>query len=356
MILKRVDELKGDERLAKAVMTWNYQIILPEGTVLKKEYIDKILGFGILHVYVEDEDTGLAKLTSLQSKIRKTARKKVEEILERHTYRNNEELKELSKTADNIISDIVEEKEIVSRMLEIEERSADIYEHCINVCAFSVITALKMGIAGENIHDIGVGCLLHEIGLRYITVDYNGRDLEDFTKLEKAEYKKHPVYGFSALKEEEWIRELSKVIVLYHHEKMNGTGYPLKTEDVPLECRIVNVCDTFDEMICGIGYEQQKVHHAVEYLEKNKGTMFDEKAVDVFLGFIAKYPAGTYVLTNEGETAVVVGQNAGYRDRPIIRMIRDKDGKAVKKEVLKNLMEKPTIEIEKVLDEGGRYD
>ena len=72
--------------------------------------------------------------------------------------------------------------------------------------------------------------------------------------------------------------------------------------------------------------------------------------MDVFLGFTAVYPSGTHVLTNEGETAIVLSQNKDFKDRPVIRIIKDKDGKEVKGEVIKDLVKVHNIFIEKILD------
>jgi HD-GYP domain-containing protein (c-di-GMP phosphodiesterase class II) len=165
-----------------------------------------------------------------------------------------------------------------------------------------------------------------------------------------SDYKKHPIYGYSSLKDEEWISELSKKIILYHHERMDGSGFPLQTKDIPFECMIVNVCDAFDEMICGIACRQYKVHEAIEFFRSFKSTKFNEKIVDTFLEFTAVYPAGTKVITNEGELAVVVSQNKDFQDRPIIRIIKDKNGNDVEGEVLKNLVLIHNLFIEKVVD------
>ena len=161
---------------------------------------------------------------------------------------------------------------------------------------------------------------------------------------------KHPVYGYSSLKDEGWISELSKSIILYHHERLDGSGFPLHTKDIPFECRIVNVCDAFDEMICGITCKRVKIYQAIEYLKNFRGKLFDEKIVDAFLKFTAVYPAGTKVLTNEGETAVVLAQNKDFQDRPVIRIIKDKNGNVVTKEVIKDLVKVHNIFIEKIMD------
>ena len=349
MKLKKLSELKKNEILGKDIITWDYQIILPAGAEIKEEYIQKLKNLGIEEVYIKEEES-TDEIVILKTETGEAIRKKVKDILERHTYQNSSELANLSSAADNIISNILEEDRVVEKIFDIKERSADIYEHSISICSLAIITALKLGLEISKIHDIGVGCLLHDIGLRYTTVNYSNRALYTLDKQEMIEYKKHPIYGYSVLKNEEWLSDLSKAIILYHHERMDGSGFPLKTKEIPFECRIVNVCDTFDEMICGIGYERVKVYEAIEYLKQLKGIIFDKRVVDIFLEFTAVYPAGSHVLTNEGERAVVLRQNKNFQDRPVIRIIRDKNGKDVKEEVIKDLVKIHSVFIEKVID------
>lgn len=350
MILKKIEELKGNEVLARALMTWDYQIILPEGAVLRAEYMDKLRDLGILEVYVREQETKAQNIAILKSEIEDTVKEKVKDILERHTYQHNQELVELSKTADNIISNILEEEQVIEQVFDIKERSSDIYEHSISVCSIAILTALKLDLDKSKTHDIGVGCLLHDIGLRYLTIQYENQNIENRPEKEQIEYKKHPVYGYSSLQNEKWISECSKKIILSHHERLDGSGFPLKISEIPLECRIVNVCDAFDEMICGIACKRSKVHEAIEYLKTFKNTKFDAKVVDTFLGFTAVYPAGTHVMTNEGEIGVVLRQNKDFQDRPIIRILKDKNGLSVKGEILKDLVKIHNVFIEKALD------
>lgn len=350
MILKRIDDCKGNEVLGRALMTWDYQIILPEGAVLRADYIERLRDLGIMEVWVNEDDCSSHEIVILKSDIENTVKEKVKDILERHTYQHNEELVELSNTADNIISTILEEKQVVEKIYDIKQRSSDIYEHCISICSLAILTALKLNVDKNTIHDIGVSCLLHDIGLRYLTINYTDRDLKSMTDKEQAEYKKHPVYGYTAIQSEEWLSDMTKKIILSHHERLDGSGFPLKKGDNSIECQIVNVCDAFDEMICGIACKRTKVHEAIEYLKNFKNIKFDGKVVDAFLGFTAVYPAGTHVLTSEGETGVVISQNKDFQDRPIIRIIKDKDGNAVKGENIKDLVKIHNVFIEKALD------
>ena len=350
MRCKKLDQLSENEILARPIFTEDLQTILPEGAILKKSYIDKLRELNIDKVYVKERDPLAKEILILQVEMESQVKEKVKDILERHTYQHNNELMELCETADNIIVSMVQEEEIAKKVFDIKERSADIYEHSFNICTLSVLTALKLQLPQEVIHDIGLGCLLHDIGLRYLTIDYDNQSLSELSELDMAEFKKHPVYGYSALKEESWISETSKNMILYHHERLDGSGYPLHATSLSVPVEIINVCDTFDEMICGIGCKKVKVHEAVEYLKAYKDIKYSGKIVDTFLQFTAVYPVGTKVLTNDGESGIVIRQNREFSDRPVLRIITDKDGNPAGENNIRDLLKIHHVFIDKVLE------
>lgn len=349
MIIKKIDELEGNEVLARVLTTWDYQVILPAGAVIRPDYIEKLKDLGITEVCIQEPE-GNHEILILKSDIECSVKEKVKDILEKHTYRNNEELEELCKTADSIINNILEEEQVVEKVYDIKQRSADLYEHSISICSLAILTSLKLKLSTDRIHDIGIACLLHDIGLRYQTCNYNNVDLQEMSEHDISEYMKHPIYGYTALKDESWLSEISKKIILFHHERMDATGFPLKTREIPFECKIVNVCDAFDEMICGIGCKRIKIYEAVEYLKIFKDKKFDGKIVDTFLNFTAVYPSGTHVLTSEKEIGIVIGQNKDFQNRPILRILKDKNGNDVKEEMIKDMIKIPNLFIEEVLD------
>ena len=344
----KIDCLKGTEILAKDVFTPEYQVLLSAGIPLKQEYIDKLRELNIKEVYIKDDEPYTKMVVILKEEVKQSFQSKVKSILERHTYSHNEKLEELCQTADRIITNILEEDKVVEQIYDIKGRNSDIYEHSISICSLATIVALKMDMQHQIVHDIGVSCLLHDLGLRYLTIDYEDRNVSDLSEYEYAEYKKHPIYGYTALRGENWISNESKNMILYHHERMDGSGYPLKTTDIPMECRIVQICDVFDEMICGIGCKRFKVCEAIEYLRSFKDIKFDGRIVDIFLEFTAVYPAGSTVLTNEKETGIVLYQNKDLPDRPVLRIIKDKDGMCV--DIVKDLVEFNNIYIEDVIE------
>ncbi len=352
MKISKISELTEGDVLAQDVLTYGYQVLLGSGTVLKKEYIEKLKELGVREVCIQEPVILEAEnISILRDEIEKTFSHKVRELLENHMYQHNAELSELSKTADVIIMEILENDKVIENVYDIKERSADMYEHSISLCTLATIMSLKYKLDHSLIHDIGLACLLHDLGLRYLDFDYKDQELTLLSEKEYAEYKKHPIYAYTSLKKETWISERCKNMILMHHERLNGQGYPLHATSIPQEVQIIAVCDAFDEMICGLGCVRMKVYQAIEILKSAADVYLDKEIIKTFLHFIAAYPMGTKVCTNEGEIGVVIRQNPGFPSRPIIRIIRDKSGKDVKDSVIKNLLHELTIFIEKVLDE-----
>ena len=351
MVRKKIKELRGYEILGKPLMTLDYQIILPEGAQLRPDYLEKMIEMGVTDVWVLEEDyTEENAVEALKDNVISTVNQKVKDILERHTYHSNEELEELNIAVDNIMQYILEDENIREALLEIRQRSADLYEHSVNVCALSVLTGLKLKMDQKALYDIGIGSLLHDIGMRYSVIDMFGTNITEMDSKSRSEYKKHPIFGYEALKNEKWLSDISKGIILFHHETLDGEGYPIKTGDIPKECRVVSICDTFDEMYGGIGYPRTKLYEVIEFLKNYKNVKYDAKIVDTFLSLIAVYPTGTRVVTNEGEEAIVVRQNNGFQERPVLRITRNQKGEEVTGIVIKDLVKVHNIFIDKVLD------
>ena len=347
-----INDIKGGEILANPIMTSEYQILLTEGTVLQKEYIEKFRELGITDVFVKEEKVVRTpqEIHTAQKEVQQKFKTQVKDILERHIYQENRELQKLSDTASVIIDDILKEEAIVEEIIEIKDRSADLYEHSVSCCVLSTILSLRLGFEQEVVHSIGVGCLLHDMGLRYISVQYSDIDMDDMTENQRMEYKKHSVYGYSSIEKESWLDTVSKNIILSHHERTDGSGYPFRRREIPKEISVVSICDAFDEMICGIGCRRMKAYKAIEYLKFFKNVKFDGTIVDEFLKIMTAYPVGSQVLLNTGEIAVVTGQNKEFPERPVLRISKDPSGKPVFREKVINLLKENSIFIEDVIN------
>ena len=137
--------------------------------------------------------------------------------------------------------------------------------------------------------------------------------------------------------------------MLTHKEHIDGSGYPMGTDIVSKLAQIIGVCDEFDEMICGIGKARVRVHEAISTIRNYSGIWFEDDIVKAFLGLIAVYPAGSKVMTNEKELAVVMKQNPHFPERPVLRVISDRFGQPIKEEKIIDLVKDTSVVIQQVV-------
>ncbi|MBA4688354.1 MAG: HD domain-containing protein [Candidatus Galacturonibacter soehngenii] len=351
MKLKNVSDLKGGEFLARPVCIGSDIILIYEGTCLKEEYIKKLRELGVQYVYIRDDnsdDDTEDKSSITKDSIVEDYREKVRNLLERHVYSSRAELAELKEIAYEIIIDIMNEDDVVEQIENLKEHEADIYEHSINVCALAVLLSIKLKLEMETIHSIAVGSILHDIGFRYIPISYANKIMSELTRKDLNEFKKHTIYGYMAIEYEDWLTAESKDIILSHHERIDGSGYPLKKKEIKDTTQIVSICDEYDTLLCGICCKPMKTYQIIENLKAKSGIAFEEKYIKLLLDFIALYPNGTKVITNEGEIGIVIKQNSTFKERPIISIIKDKYGNNINQE--KDLLKYLNIFIESVID------
>lgn len=341
-----VDSVKGHECLAKDILNENNSVLMSAGTIVKKDYVSRLKALNIEYIYVEDEiGEGINLAESLELQIKEQCQETVREILTKYTYQTDRELEEIITIADDIIYDIMQEPDVIYNLSSIRSKSEGTYSHSLNVCALSVILAFKLKLPKKKIREIAIGCLLHDIGFTYITIDYSNLILKECTEKEQKELKKHVIYGYSAVEKMKWLSSTSKDIILSHHERMDGSGYPfrLKGDKIRIGSRIAAVCDEFDSLVYGNMVPRMKVHDAIDFIVSQAESKFDLEVVKAFVASVAAYPIGALVITNENEIGIVLRQNTKCPTRPVIRIIQDAEGKKPSKWVEKDLTKELTL-------------
>ena len=346
-----IKNLKGNEILAQDIMSEYDTLLMSKGIVLKKEYMERLEQLGITHLYVEDSYAeGIEEITEI--KIKTQCQKEVQDTLDKFLSCGSSELESIKNVAKEIILDLLEKPEIMFNVSGVRQKAESAYSHSINVAALSVFLALQMKISKEKIREIAVGALLHDIGYTCVKTDVKEKKYIEFTETERKEMKMHVVHGYTVMKDEKWLSNIAKDIIFRHHERMDGTGYPMhiKGDKQKIGEKIVAVCDAFDRKIYGIYAAQMKVHEAMEYIVGNSGKLFDSQVVEVFNKSVAAYPNGTTVVTNQGEEAVVYRQNKGMPTRPVLRMLRDANGKDYEDWVEMDLVKELSLFIQDTLE------
>ena len=145
-------------------------------------------------------------------------------VLEKHIYKHNQDLKILGLEAERIIESVLSEPEVINNITEIRNLSTDMYTHCINVCSLSTIMALRLKMSDKQVKNVSMGAMLHDIGLRYIKTPYMNTNETYMNTKDAIEYKKHIIFGYSSVQDEDWIPDIAKEIILLHHEKNRRQG------------------------------------------------------------------------------------------------------------------------------------
>ena len=320
MRIRAVSKLIGGEILAEAILTREKEILIPKGTELKSEYIPLIQSLEIESLMLEDpyEDYEKPHFIIQENSIKKYT-ESVRKLMEGHIYHENDKsLKIFEVIANDIVKEI--NSSTAEAILDMKERSSNLYEHTIMVTLLSVLVGKKLKLDEQRLYNLALGCLLHDIGLRYVTIPYEGRDLTTVEPAEMFEYKKHTILGYSALQDEKWIPQISRKMILSHHENMEGTGFPMKQKYKETECRIIQACDAFDCYISGMECKRMSVQEALDIIIGNAGKKYDKAVVDNLVSTVAKYPVETTVKTNVEERGVVISQTVDP-ENPIIMIL-----------------------------------
>ena len=306
MRVKSVSELCGNEILAEPVLTDEKMILISRGSRLKKEYVPLIRSLGIDTLMVEDpyENYEMPSRIIDYSVFGKFV-ERVQRVMENHIYHKNKSLREFEVIANEVVKEVSKIPENI--IIDINARIVNLYEHTVMVTLVSVFVARLLHLDQVRQYNIAVGALLHDLGLRYITTGYVNRDWEKEDPIEAFEYKKHTILGYSALDEESWIPEVSKKMVLFHHERLDGSGFPMRRRDFAMECRIIQACDAFDSYITGMECIRIPLQDAIGKIQEGIIHKYDRKVVETLLSKIAYYPVGTAVkMSNQAEGIVVL--------------------------------------------------
>ena len=213
------------------------------------------------------------------------------------------------------------------------------YNHSLNVGVLALTMGQHLGMSRVALVKLGTAGLLHDIG--------------------KVEIDKNLLYKIDRLTDDEWERiqhhslfsvrqiiktrglddvSISALVSAYqHHWNYNGTGYPAddpKDINPVFLSRIIRICDAYDAMTT------PRPYHPIPYIPaiavrvvwERSGTYFDPMLAKVFVQLFGIYPIGSCIEFTTGDIGVVLRENAGWIDRPVVKIVLDRDRKAVNRD------------------------
>ncbi len=314
------------------------QDLLAKGTMLDFALIDRLKLFGIPAVLIEkiekDEATiSLSELAVQQAveeyrrpdppvvHLTDSVREQVNEGV--HYIYNNVRSPEISVTANEItdtLMQVIEANDAVAVNLS-ELRTSDEYtfRHCVDVATIAMILAKHMHYSPQEMHEIGLCGLLHDIGKAEIPSEI----LNKPGRLTDGEFeivKEHPVRGYHALLNNHQFSQEVLLGVLQHHEKMNGSGYPLHlvSGQINRYAKMIAVADIYDALVTDRPYKSAySPREAVEMLMAMTEEL-DMDSLHAFMQTMILYPEGSIVKLSNGEQAKVIRNDSRWIMRPMV--------------------------------------
>ena len=158
----------------------------------------------------------------------------------------------------HILNDVMNSDGVMPALSSLVDHNAYTYVHSVQVATYSISLHIKeFDLGKDELIDVGMGSLFHDYGKVYVP-----RELLDkpgkLSATEFQEVKKHPVYGYSTLKDLEIFTPVALGIVKHHHEKENGSGYPdgLSAYDIARSSKITAIADVFSSLTTNRSYRQ----------------------------------------------------------------------------------------------------
>lgn len=330
--------------LGKTIYDNEGRILLKAGALLSDKIIQCIKALDIYSLYIVDQYSE----NEIEDIIKPELRQKSISVL-KDTFNNIDRIANsvggldatsFSKKDDdyfNTITDISEElldniltnKNVLVSLVDIKSLDNYTYQHSVNVAILALVLGISLKLTKHDLLNLCIGALIHDIGKVFIPKEIITKE-GPLTFDEYELIKSHPRKGYDYLYNKYSIKTASKLIVLQHHERIDGNGYPSHLEPIKLNMlsKIVSICDVYDALTSDRSYRRALCpSEALEYILANAGTMFDFELVKIFAKIIVPFPSGTIVRLSNGDVGIVQETLPNFPLRPNVKIVKSVDVK-----------------------------
>lgn len=260
-------------------------------------------------------------------------------------------MEEVDQFVAQMVDTFLNKTDITLQAMGGSKESTEIYFHTLNVSILCLMLAKGLGLSTEDSHHLGIGALLHDIGLMQIP-DRILRKIEPLTQAENNLRKMHCEYGVNVGVTMGLPKPVLQIIA-QHHEMLDGSGYPkgLKGGIIHPLARIVAVVNHYDNLCNPVDIDKALTpHEALSYMFAQARSRFDTKVLQLLVRSLGVYPPGTIVRLSNDAIALVASVNPQKPLRPWL-VVYDPDTPA-DEAIMLNLDQESDINISKALRPG----
>lgn len=230
------------------------------------------------------------------------------------------DVRKVEPVVSDILASVRRNPQAFSGLMRCKLKNEMVFRHALSVSALMVALADRMKLPAHDVHNCGLAGLLLDIGVNYLpqTGDPPGGD---YRNMDERIWQQHVMLGYRALQNDGALPDLVLDACLFHHERVDGRGYPQKRagDDIPLVARMAAICDSFDFRLSASDRSAAvDPATAIEAMKAESGA-YDPEILRLFIETVGLYPVGSFVVLASRKLAMVIDEDSKDPMRPVVQ-------------------------------------
>ncbi len=333
--------VKPGTLLAKTLYGENGTILLKKGVEITATLTERIQENGIFSVFIDDGYSHEDIEDVIKPEVRQKAIQAIRETFvqieksnallndsssfkqKMHKVKMNKYIQSIKGICEYIVDDITKSSVLMINLVDIKSIGTYHYQHALNVGLISLVIGIEINLNKHELYNLFIGSILHDIGKTFVPPELLSLK-PPYTEDQQKILRSHAELGHRYIRNHFTLEAPASVIILQHHERYDGTGYPNKTigEHIHRNARIVAIANLYDDLTSDtLTHKAVPANEVLELIMASGGQAFDPKIVSVFIRKIYPYPIGSLVMLSNKRIAAVKADNPNYPLRPFIEYI-----------------------------------
>jgi putative nucleotidyltransferase with HDIG domain len=256
-------------------------------------------------------------------------------------------LDDMGALAGEMVTAFLESPEVTLHVMGENVGGEDTYYHSLNVAILSMMLARDLGFSSKMARELGIGAMVHDIGLMKIPGRVILKYPDEYTNPERNLRAMHVEYGVEIGRSVGFSADVLAIIA-QHHELSDGSGYPnlLKEAAMTPAARVVSLVNYYDNLCNPLDISKAITpHEALSLMFAKRRSKFEARALALLIRSLGVYPPGSIVQLSNEAVAVVISVNPKRSLRPCVLVYDHKIPK--EKAIILNLEHEPEISITK---------
>lgn len=255
------------------------------------------------------------------------------QMMDQATIRGDVRADELRRAVQPAIDSVLRNPNALAWTVFSRKRSSENYNRSVGTAIWCLMLGRHLNFDRDMLEDLAMGGMLLDIGNAMIPKSIAATS-GAISAEQKGQLQRHINYAAQILKDSQGVAQTVADMVLCHHERFDGSGYPrkLRGNQIPPFGRIAGIADCYDAMTSKTPYsEPMAAYDAARALNDMRGQAFAAEVVEQFLATMGMFPVASLVELNDGSVAVVLEQNPNNVLRPKLLLLLDQDRKPLQK-------------------------